>query len=71
EELMLDVGLAMMIVGGLVMLFPLPGLVAVFAVERYEDMGVIIAFAILIAVVLILFVLSGWIVDEYLPDPTS
>ncbi len=71
EELMLDIGLAMMIVGGLVMLFPLPGLVAVFAVERYEDMGVIIAFAILIAIVLILFVLSGWILDEYLPDLTT
>ncbi|MCK4971248.1 MAG: hypothetical protein KAS77_11985, partial [Thermoplasmata archaeon] len=63
EELMLDVGLAMMIVGGLVMLFPLPGLVAVFAIERYEDMGVIIAFVILMAIVLILFILSGWIVD--------
>ncbi|MCK5253668.1 MAG: hypothetical protein KAQ96_11995 [Thermoplasmata archaeon] len=71
EELMLDVGLAMMVAGGLVMLFPLPGLVAIFAIERYEDMGVIIAFVILMAIVLILFILSGWIVDEYLPDPTT
>ncbi len=71
EELMLDVGLAMMVVGGLVMLFPLPGLVAVFAIDRYQDMGVIIAFVVLIAVILILFFLSGWIVDDYLPDLTS
>jgi len=71
EELMLDVGLAMMVVGGLVMLFPLPGLVAVFAIDRYQDMGVIIAFVVLIAVILIIFFLSGWIVDEYLPDLTS
>jgi len=71
EDLMFDVGLAMTVAGGLVMLFPLPGLVAVLAIERYEDFGVIIAFAILIAIALILFGLSGWIVDEYLPDPTT
>jgi hypothetical protein len=71
EELMLDVGLAMMVVGGITMLFPLPALVASFSIERFEDMGVIAAFAVLIAVVLILFVLSGWIVDEFLPDLTS
>ncbi len=71
EDLMFDVGLAMTVTGGLVMLFPLPGLVAVFAIERYEDFGVIIAFGILIAIVLILFGLSGWIVDEYLPDLTT
>jgi hypothetical protein len=71
KDLMFDIGLAMMVVGGLVMLFPLPGLVTVFGLERYEDMGVIIAFIVLIAVILILFILSGWIVDEYLPDLTT
>ena len=71
EDMMFDVGLAMMVVGGLTMLFPLPVLVASFSIERYEDVGAIAAIGVLIAVVLILFVLSGWIVDEYLPDLTT
>jgi hypothetical protein len=71
EDLMFDVGLAMVVVGALTMLFPLPALVATLSTERFHEMGALAAVGVLIAVVLILLVLSGWVVDKYLPGLTS
>lgn len=68
EDVMVDVGLAMMVAGGLGMLFPLTCLVASFAVERFRDVGVVVATLVMVLIVLVLVFLSTWILDVYMPE---